>query len=144
MNRDRWTLLALAKAHDRGLSPVQLQKSLFLLGQNLNGDTIGSDFYQFEPYNYGPFDVAVYQDAERLADKGYVAITRTPERRWPLYQITASGAAAAQQAQSYLTPAAIRYLESVVAWTQRLSFRQLVMAIYARYPEMRERSVFQG
>lgn len=143
MNRDNWTLLAVAKARGRGLSPVQLQKSLFLLGKNLSG-VVGGDFYQFEPYNYGPFDVAVYQDAERLATQGLVAITRTAERRWPLYQITPAGEVVAQQVESHVTPVASHYLDSVVAWTQRLSFQQLVKAIYARYPEMRERSIFQG
>lgn len=144
MNRDKWTLLALALAHERGLSPVQLQKSLFLLGKNLNNEVLGSDYYQFEPYNYGPFDVAVYQDAEHLSRQGFVTITRTAERRWPLYQITEAGASAARQIQTQVASEVMQYLERVVAWTQRLSFRQLVKAIYARYPEMRERSVFQG
>jgi hypothetical protein len=144
MKREDWTLLVIAAAKRPGLSPVQLQKSLFLLGEELDPAELGDSFYEFAPYNYGPFDVAVYQDAERLADEGLVAITRTAERRWALYESTGDGAAKAKSLRTEASSHAVEYLDRVVAWVQRLSFHDLVRAIYAQFPEYRANSVFQG
>lgn len=143
MRREDWTLLVIAAAKKRGLSPVQLQKSLFLLGQRLDNSILGNDFYTFEPYNYGPFDVTVYQDAERLATDGLVVISRTPERRWALYQSTEDGSEAAERLRRNVPDFWLRYADRLVAWVQHLSFRDLVRAIYAEYPEYRANSVFR-
>lgn len=143
MRREDWTLLVIAAAKKRGLSPVQLQKSLFLLGQRLDKSTLGDDFYAFEPYNYGPFDVTVYQDAERLAGDGLVTISRTPERRWALYLSTENGSEAAEKLRKGVPAQWLRYADRLVTWVQHLSFRDLVRAIYAEYPEYRANSVFR-
>ena len=62
MTRQDWLLLVLAAADGKPLSPLQLQKSLFLVGYDL-ARLVGSDFYTFRPFDYGPFDAAVYRDA---------------------------------------------------------------------------------
>src|SRR5439155_6656754 len=54
--RSAWVLLALLAAEGHSLTPVQLQKCLFLLGSRRPKD-VGRDFYHFRPYDYGPFDV---------------------------------------------------------------------------------------
>jgi uncharacterized protein YwgA len=89
MNRQDWTLLAVSFAESSGISPVRLQKSLFILGQELPSE-VGNDFYQFSAYNYGPFSKQIYLDAERLAIDGYIAIDKTG--RYPMYFATAQGA----------------------------------------------------
>ncbi len=66
MKPQDWTLLAISAAKGRGLSPIQLQKSLFLLERRLSKEELGEQFYEFVPYNYGPFDVKIYQDAKYL------------------------------------------------------------------------------
>ena len=38
VNRDDWALLALSKSPDAALTPVQIQKTLFLLGENYRND----------------------------------------------------------------------------------------------------------
>ena len=109
MTRQDWLLLVLAAADGKPLSPLQLQKSLFLgsvdisrsfplsrestspcrSGGAIGGPArpngvggsaacpkcqhnlvgydlarlLGSDFYTFRPFDYGPFDAAVYRDA---------------------------------------------------------------------------------
>ena len=58
-----WTLLVLASAGGP-LSPVQLQKTLFLIDRNLSRAQRGvTRFYNFRAYDYGPFDSAIYTDA---------------------------------------------------------------------------------
>lgn len=139
--RARWVLLALADAGAAGLTPVQLQKALFLLGRRRAAD-VGAGFYQFEPYHYGPFDAAVYHDAESLAANGLIVIDANGGRRLRRYTLTAAGLQAV--AAAIVPPSARAYVRDVVPWVQRLSFSELVRAVYEAYPEMRARSVFRG
>jgi uncharacterized protein YwgA len=141
MDRKSWTLLAISFADEAGLTPVQLQKSLFLLGQELR-EQVGNDFYEFSAYNYGPFSKLVYQDAEALACEGLVCVER-PAGSYATYRITPKGAARARQLTSDESTPAVEYLRIVVEWAQSLSFSELVRAIYGKYPEYRANSVFQ-
>jgi hypothetical protein len=65
-SRDEFLLLALASASDGRLTPVQIQKAMFLLKQEA-GQFVGPDFYEFVPYNYGPFNSSIYDDLNALA-----------------------------------------------------------------------------
>ena len=67
MDRKYWTLLALGAAEGKALTPVKLQKTLFLLGQVFPKM---EDFYNFVPYDYGPFNASIYEDAKILAQDG--------------------------------------------------------------------------
>ena len=138
MKRQHWTLLALNFANGRGLSAVQLQKALFLLERGLP-EVVGPRFYHFTPYNYGPFDSAVYKDADALSDDGLVNISTG---RYSVYSITPEGARVAKELESKASPRAVQHLKNIVEWIQSLTFSQLVRAIYARYPEMKKNSVF--
>jgi hypothetical protein len=136
-------LLAIDAAGAQGLSPVQLQKALFLLGKAAP-EAIGDQWYEFKPYHYGPFDRAVYVEAERSSKKGEIEVSQRDGENWNRYAITRDG----EIRVSYIlreTPAAtVTYLGQLVAWVQAQTFQALVTAIYAKYPEMRANSVFQG
>jgi uncharacterized phage-associated protein len=140
MHRRYWTLLAIAAAKGEPLSPVQLQKALFLLGAQMRERV--SPFYTFRAYNYGPFDANVYKDAEALGQEGLVLLQLNPAG-WTDYAATPKGLAEADRIRQEVDAEAAAYLERVVAWTRSLSFQQLVRAIYARFPEYRQNSVFQ-
>jgi uncharacterized protein len=140
MKRQDWTLLALSFANGRGLSAVQLQKALFLLERGLP-DEVGPRFYNFTPYNYGPFDSSVYKDADVLADQSLVNISK-PTGRYTVYSITPEGAKSAKELVAKAPARAVQHLKDIVEWIQTLTFAQLVRAIYTRYPEMKENSVF--
>ncbi len=141
MERKDWTLLVISEAGSVGLSPVQLQKCLFLLGKNLS-DEVGADFYSFVPYNYGPFDPAIYSDAQELIDKDLVTLARVSGKKWAYYVVTSSGVMTAQNAASQLSPSVREYIKSVVSWVHQLSFVELITAIYRAYPEYQVNSVF--
>jgi len=143
VRRKDWTLLAICAADAKGLSPVQLQKTLFLLGRELP-EEVGHAYYDFRPYHYGPFDRTVYSDAEVLAESGHVAITQRDGESWSRYLATAKGCERAEAIKKEAPASAVAYLQRVVDWALRQSFQQLVRSIYARYPEMRANSVFQG
>lgn len=140
MNKKDWTLLAIASAHGEPVDPLQLQKSLFLLGEMLKRQ-VGT-FYHFKPYHYGPFDAQVYRDAEELENQGLVTVSRGGSVR--RYQVTPQGLEAALRLRQEAPARAVKYLEEVVQWARSLSFQDLVRAIYTRFPEYRTNSVFVG
>src|SRR5262249_46618280 len=121
----------------------QHQKALFLIGRNMP-DLVGPEFYAFEPYNYGPFDAGVFDDARALARRGLAVETQHP-RSWNRYAPTPAGVAAGEKlAEENIPHDARRYVKDVVAWVRSLSFRDLVRAIYDAYPDTKARSIFRG
>jgi hypothetical protein len=142
-SRHQWLLLALDAAQDRGLTPVQIQKALFVLSQRRKDD-VGGDFYAFRPYHYGPFDAQVYHDADMLVEDGLLTLDLSNGRSMRTYHISPLGEQAAEQIRREVSPYAVEYLQNVVEWTQRLSFSELVRSVYEAFPEMRENSVFRN
>ncbi|HEY2964532.1 MAG TPA: hypothetical protein VGJ37_19085 [Pyrinomonadaceae bacterium] len=144
MERRYWPLLVIDEAGPAGLSPVQLQKVLFLIGQNLPHE-VGKAYYNFVPYNYGPFDQHVYSDADSLIHSDLVQSVQVAGRSWAYYTITPQGHSIAQFVRnSELSPKMSQYITTVVKWVQSLSFAQLLSAIYKAYPQYKAKSVFVG
>ena len=142
--RSDWLLLVLDAAGPQGLTPVQLQKALFLLGKKLPANVIGENFYKFQPYNYGPFDRTVYSDAERIAAKNEVLIERRERESFNRYVISRDGEIAVSRFKSVEARSVAEYVQRLVGWVQEQTFESLVSAVYAEYPEMRINSVFNG
>lgn len=136
-----WTLLAIAFSRAKPLTPVQLQKSLFLLSKQMPAE-IGSYFYSFDEYDYGPFCKQIYVDAEELRDEGLVALVANPRGDWRDYAASQAGTKRASELSKLGPKRAIDHLASLVAWTSEQSFPQLVKWIYANYPEYRKNSIF--
>jgi uncharacterized protein len=144
LRRSDWTLLAIAAAAGEPLTPVQLQKVLFLLGAQ-KPQSVGQPFYVFHPYNYGPFSADVYRDADALEQEGLVRIDRSePGRSWSVYAATREGLIRATDLIAGLPADLTTYLERLVAWARSLTFQQLVSAVYSAYPEQRANSIFVG
>jgi len=143
MERRDWNLLVLSAAGGEPLSPVQLQKALFLLGKNLPAKILGEDFYRFEPYNYGPFDSKVYLDAQTLSSLGLAAATRPTRGGWEEYSATPSGVNKAKDLCDTLPQAVPEYITGIVTWVRSLPFASLVREIYRLYPDTKVNSVFR-
>jgi len=141
VKRRHWVLLAIAAAEGEPLTPVQLQKSLFLLGKL--SEKKPKDFYNFVPYNYGPFDAAIYHDAERLSEDGLIIIRQSPGQRWNEYAATASGLTHAKELEAEIPARTAKHLRRLVAWTRPFSFQELVRLIYKLFPAYRVQSVFK-
>ena len=143
MDKRDFVLMVVAAGGNIPLTPVQLQKSLFLVSKNLQGE-IPDSFYEFEPYHYGPFDAEVYADADSLESEGLLVSLGSSQGTWLNRATTAAGKERAQKAAEELSASSRDYIQTVVEWTQSLSFSDLVKSIYAHYPEYRKNSVFQG
>jgi DNA-binding PadR family transcriptional regulator len=140
--RQEWLLLALAIREGQPMTPVQIQKAMFLLGTEAK-QLVGPKFYKFVPYNYGPFDADVYHDLDDLVAKGLVT-SGSSGRSWKMYAVTPAGATAAAKVAQAANERAVRYLGAAVGWVSSMSFPQLVRAIYAKYPQYKANSVFTG
>ena len=66
-------LAAMATEPDISFAPVQVQKLFFLIDQDVAGP-VGGPFFNFEPYDYGPYDKDVYRQLEMLEVEGLVYI----------------------------------------------------------------------
>ena len=91
--RQKMMLAALAAESNASFAPVQVQKMFFLLDENIAGD-MGGKLFSFEPYDYGPFDKAVYRELDSLSERGYVSVSRWgPSAGDRRYLLTAAGEA---------------------------------------------------
>ena len=140
MDRRDWLLAAIATAGDRGLTPIQIQKAMFLLKKEAP-DYVGERFYDFVPYNYGPFSSVIYGDVDGLVFAG--AVLESPSGRYSVYRATESGQERAAASLERIDKRARQYLETMVSWVSNVDFRQLLRSIYAKYPEYAEKSVFR-
>ncbi len=142
LERRDWVLLALLVARGYSLTPVRLQKSLFLLRER-GGLRDPDAFYEFEPYAYGPFSREIYDDAATLGRERKVVAFPSSRESSRRYALTAQGLEAANALVSDdQESAGLEYLRRAVEWTEGQSFAQLVNSIYAHFPKYKENSVF--
>jgi len=141
MDKKQIILAALASSDGVLHTPVQVQKLLFLIDREIPG-LVGGPLFDFQPYNYGPFDKTVYSELAQLAEEGDVVIV--PQNNWLSYQLTARGVETGKKVLESLSKEARIYISLVSQFVRSLSFAELVSAIYAAYPEMRQNSVFQN
>lgn len=139
MERPSFVLAALSPAAQQPYSPVQVQKLFFLLDRNLP-EEFGTPFFNFEPYNYGPFDHQVYNDLEELDKQELIEIDRRGQ--WRLYRLTPKGLEIGRDSLGNLPVNIANYIGEISEFVRRLSFSELVSAIYKAYPEMKQNSVF--
>lgn len=139
LQRIDYVLAVLAEAGG-SFTPVQLQKMFFILEKKAAA-ALGGPFFDFTPYNYGPFDAAVYGEVEKLAEKGYAFVSGvgTTSR---LYGVTAAGATAAAPILDRIAPPTRAYFKQLADYVRSLSFAQLVSAVYKEWPEMKANSIF--
>lgn len=142
MTRSEMLLAGLAAGGENATyTPVQVQKLFFLLDREASA-SLGGPFFRFVPYDYGPFDQAVYAGLDDLARRDMALVQSTG--RYRVYGLTQAGQAEGQRLLKGLLPNAREYVESVARWVRQLSFQQLVAAIYNKYPDMKANSVFRG
>ena len=142
MNKLDLLLTALAAGEKNEYTPVQIQKLMFLLDKNIS-NRIGGPFYNFRPYDYGPFDASIYEDLRELKKQGYIS-TSPSNRGWEKHQLTDLGLAKANEFTAQIDPSIFDYFRAVSEFVRSLSFADLVSSIYKAYPEMKVNSIFKG
>ena len=142
MDKEAFVLMALAAGGEKIYSPVQVQKLLFLLDDNIP-DAVGGPHFNFEPYDYGPFDKEVYNVLGRLENGNLASIFPTG-RGWNKYTLTPTGFRKGLGHLKSLSKNQKKYTEQLANFVTTVSFSQLVSAIYTHYPDMKVNSVFNS
>ncbi|TGD95861.1 hypothetical protein [Methylobacterium nonmethylotrophicum] len=142
MTRRDLLLSILAAANGQPYEPVQIQKATFLVLTNLPWLVDEGPAFAFEPYDYGPFDRAVYAEAEQLARDGLAVVRPSPSGRWKTYAASDAGVARGREAMAGLAPEFAHYVDDIARWVRAQDFGTLVRSIYEAYPGMRANSVF--
>jgi uncharacterized protein YwgA len=142
MTRNELVLTALAAAgQNASFSPVQVQKLFFLIDREA-ASLVDGPHFDFKPYDYGPFDSAVYTTLSILEAQGFVQSTSSG--RYRIYLLTPTGYHAGVALLARIPVGARTYFSQITAWIRSLGFAQLVSAIYSKYPDMKVNSVFRG
>lgn len=142
MDKNAIVLTALAPAQGAAFSPVQVQKLLFLIERNI-ADKVDGPHFNFQPYDYGPFDAAVYGVLDDLADEELIEVLDVPGQSWKRYRLTEAGQIEGGVFFNSINDKNIRnYIETLSSFVLKLTFPQLVSAVYKAYPEMKVNSVF--
>ncbi len=143
MDKESVVLAALAAAKGATHTPVQVQKLFFLIDRKASA-AVGGPHFNFQPYDYGPFDRDVYLTIERLAAKGLAEVIVEPDLRWRRYRLTETGQEVGAGLLASVEPKTRDYIERVSDFVREQPFGALVSAIYKAYPEMKVNSVFRG
>ena len=133
-------LSIIVAAQGDAVSPVQLQKVAFLVGQECQND-VPSDYYQFVPYDYGPYCKDINIDVEELERRGHISVSSSPPGTRKEYRATFRSS---RIDFSHIPASVAEYTEKAVEWMKPLSFGELVSAIYKAYPAYSANSIFVG
>ena len=132
-------LSIITAAEGDPITPVQLQKIAFLVGEECR-EILPQDFYKFVAYDYGPFCIDIYRDAEKLQEQGSISIDLNSEGRWNEYSATFRSNKELAEIPAELDD----FIQRAVEWATGLTFRELVSSIYHSYPQYAENSIFKG
>ncbi|MCL0050885.1 hypothetical protein M1N22_03500 [Dehalococcoidia bacterium] len=134
-----WILLLLKYAP---LDRIHIMKCLFLIWHR-SGRKI-DNFFDFEPYLYGPCSFEVYTILENLEGNGLVVQPPHPMPQWVNYYLTENGKKEAEEITKKVALETIRQIESVSKEISRLNFYELLRTVYTEAPDFAVNSMFRG
>lgn len=143
MNRNDFVLAVLASSNDAIYSPVQIQKLFFLIEKKIP-ELSEYIYFNFAPYNYGPFDPEIYDAILELISSGDLEVINDVNSRIMKYNTTDKGQTRGEQILQSLGENTTDKIKILSEFVRRLSFSELVSAIYKEYPEMKKYSIFRG
>lgn len=133
MERCDIVLAAMASAGSRArFDPVKIQNVLFLIDREVP-EAIGGPLFDFRPHDYGPLDPGLFDDLDRLAERGSVVIDDAGP--YLVYRVSEEGARAGRAALRRMPKRAARFVGRAAGWALSQSFWGLVAAIHRGYPE---------
>lgn len=130
LKRQRVLLRLLQQAERKTVTRIELTKWCFLLREE-TPSCGGSAFYDFVPYQYGPFSFSIYQELEKLVAQSYI---ETPDDQ--TLRLTKLGSAEAT------VPADVsRDVNRITRRFADYSTRKLLDYVYESYPSFTVNSV---
>ena len=99
--------------------------------------------YYFEPYDYGPFSVSLYDDLDLLEGKELIERLPRPGRNWSYVRVTDLGIQDTKKLERQAKPEQMQLIQEVRDEVLGKSFTELLRYIYEKYPEYAGKSVFE-
>lgn len=142
MQRGDWLLSLLYASGPKGnqvepLDTIRIMKGLFITKQE-SGKPL-ENFYNFEPYLYGPCSFEVYDDIQNLLGSGLVEENRPCYRS---YRLTQRGIVHAAGIWGGLPSGMGDLLTKTKNLILSQTFSEMLNYVYSRWPDYAERSVF--
>jgi len=134
-----WILLLLRQAP---LDRIHIMKALFLIWHRL-GRKI-SNYFEFEPYLYGPCSFEVYSVLDSLEAFGFIVQPPHPTPQWVDYYLTEKGKKEVEEAIKKVPSDTISLIKTVATEVAQLSFYELLRKVYAEAPDFARNSMFRG
>lgn len=122
------------------LDPIRLMKACFLVSQR--GTDAERSLFDFQPYDYGPFDSDVYRSRDALIARGLLTVDR--EHRHGAYNLTEAGAERVGNLRAAIGDAAADWFRDLGRYVTSRSFTDLLDEVYAAYPDFATRSRYSG
>jgi hypothetical protein len=145
MTRGDLVLALLAAAEGRSYTPVQIQKAVFVICDLIPDLIDDGPGFNFQPYDYGPFDSDVYDELGQLRRSGDAIIAPSGYGNWNTYAASDAGLNRGKEILDiWMDDDEQRYVRKISAWVRSLGFNSLVKSIYDAYPHMRANSIFKG
>jgi hypothetical protein len=118
------------------ISPIQIMKGMFLIKQELKLE----NFYEFEPYLYGPCSFEIYHDLELLTKERL--ISQIPSgRRWFYYKITPLGKNKIMSISKNINENLAKGILGIKKFIAGKSIFELLHYVYNKYPEYARNSI---
>ena len=109
-----------------GLSPVQLQRSLFLVAQKRE-EQVGAGFYEFEEANgSAPTSPSLYEDIDALVAAAHIEKEWMPDLSASMFRLSDTGWAWSENLRRRVKKDALSRLEDAVAWVKEQSYLELI------------------
>ncbi len=138
-------------ADDEGVieGRTRLQKMVFLLEQELKEQSetvIEAENYNFVPYDYGPFSKSLYDDIDKMSEKGLVTDCKREINDGQVkynYEVTDEGK---QFVESQLSTEEGELIYKLAKSIEReyndVLLSTLIEDVYSEYPKFAEKSVW--
>lgn len=143
--RRRWVLVFFDGLPSDGdpLDQIRVMKGMFLLSQHPDHPIHQQQMYEFEPYDWGPFDSTVYRDLDVLQVRGFLTAHRAPKSSQIRYGLTAAGEIEAARFRQSQPDALIALVDAVRLRVVSQTFRALLTDIYEAFPDYAVKSLLR-
>jgi len=138
LTKKDWILLALRRIP---LDRIHIMKTLFLIWHRSERNI--PDYFEFEPYLYGPCSFEVYSVLADLQADGLIVQPPHPVPQWVNYYLTAKGKREAEEAEKGISPTTLELIEKVAEEISRLDFSELLRQVYSEAPDFAVNSMFR-
>lgn len=133
LSRDDWLLLFIGLPGGKFYTDqIRVMKGMFLL--DMEGPQELRDLYDFQPYDYGPFDTRVYRDLDRLEAQGLVDVRYIIGTNRQVYGLTAKGEQRMKEVLEEAPKQIVAALREIKELVTSRSFTSLLQHVYDKYP----------